>query len=86
MAKITNAKVYMHGTNEQIPCDCFGNNAAIECPACHAQPVLLIARVDQRGSSPSKSATCRSCKARIHIMDDLSQDELNTININVLRP
>jgi len=71
VAVITGAVVQVAGTGEEVSSDCFGNNAAIECPSCHAHPVLLIARPHQRGSSSSKPAECRKCGARIYIAEDL---------------
>jgi hypothetical protein len=52
MATITGAVVRVATSGQVVPADCFGNNAAVECPACLCYPVLLIARAKQRGHPP----------------------------------
>jgi hypothetical protein len=71
MAKVTDAQVRVESTGRSVRSDCFGNNAAIECPCCRAYPILLIARPYQRGSSPKNPACCRSCGCRVHIVDEV---------------
>ena len=83
MATITGAVVRVATSGQVVPADCFGNNAAVECPACLCYPVLLIARADQRGASSANPGKCRHCGARIHITDDVAQDELRIVNLAV---
>jgi DNA-directed RNA polymerase subunit RPC12/RpoP len=75
MATITDAVVRVELTGQIVRADCFGNNAAIECPHCLSYPVLLIARKDQRGTSKKKPATCRQCGAKVHIVDDITAND-----------
>lgn len=63
MAKVTGAKVKLK-TGDPVKADCHGNNAAIICPACRENPVLITARPDQKGSSKQKPTVC-SCGANI---------------------
>lgn len=91
--KITNAQVrclkpdHIKKTDEiekihqTLRADCYGNNAAIECPRCLSYPVLLIALPNQRGSSSSNPAVCRHCGAKIYIIDDLSNESQNGLEI-----
>jgi hypothetical protein len=60
MATITGATVTQHGTGAAIAADCFGNNAAIQCPGCK-YPILLTARPNQRGSDAQHPVACPSC-------------------------
>jgi len=48
VATITGAVVRVASSGQVVPADCFGNNAAVECPACLCYPVLLIARPKMR--------------------------------------
>jgi hypothetical protein len=80
---ITNAAVRIAETGQVLRADCFGNNAAIECPKCCAYPVLLIARPNQRGSSVANPGVCRHCGCRTYIVDDLAQEELQIVNVAV---
>ena len=82
MARITDALVI--ALNRQtLRADCFGNNAAVECPRCLSYPVLIIARPNQRGSSAQNPSICRHCKARLYITNDLSQRTLRVVNLAV---
>jgi hypothetical protein len=84
MATITNALV--RTTNGQtVKSDCFGNNIAVECPACLSYPVLIIARSTMRGSSADNPSPCRRCGARWYITDNLEQDQLPVINLAVVK-
>ncbi len=62
MATITGATVTQHGTGAAVLADCFGNNAAIECPGCHKHPILLTARPNQRGSDDQHKVQCPGCQ------------------------
>lgn len=57
MAKITGATVRLK-SGDPVKADCYGNNAAIICPVCGKNPVLIIARPDQKGSCKQKPAVC----------------------------
>lgn len=46
--------------------DAFGNNAAINCPAC-GHSILFVALENQKGSSESHPATCIGCKKSYYI-------------------
>ncbi len=81
MATITDATVRAGEANELLPADCFGNNAAIQCPSCSSFPILLIARPDQRGSSPGNPGICRQCGCHVHITEDTAQEELNSLSV-----
>ena len=84
MARIKeDAVVRVAASGQAVRADCFGNNAAVECPACLAYPVLLIALKGWRGASSDKPGKCRHCSARIHITDDVAQDELHIVNLAV---
>ncbi len=83
--RITNAVVRV-ASGQVVRADCYGNNAAVECPACLQYPVLLIAPPNQRGTSPENPGECRRCGARIYITDDVAQDELHIINVAVEAP
>ena len=86
MPRITNAKVQVRLAEfKPLPADYFGNNAAIQCPACSKYPVLLIARQDQRGSSESNPAECRGCGAKIYIADDLNRNAIEILTVAVER-
>jgi hypothetical protein len=80
MAIITDALVRVDNPDKQISqtlqADCFGNNAAVECPRCLSYPVLLIARPNQRGSSRANPATCHHCGARVYIAKILTGNPL----------
>jgi len=82
MAIITNAVVVVDQNGQSVLSDCFGNNAAIECPKCRNYPVLLIARDSQRGSNENNPSICRHCGAKVSIVNEnLRENEV----INVLR-
>ena len=50
MARIKeDAVVRVEASGQAVRADCFGNNAPVECPACLAYPVLLIALKGWRG-------------------------------------
>jgi hypothetical protein len=83
MTTITDAQVRVRDTGEVVCSDCFGNNAAIECPSCRSFPVLLIARPNQRGSSARNPGICRNCGTQVHIVDDLEQGALQLVNVAV---
>jgi len=84
VAKIKeHAVVRVEASGQVVRADCFGNNAAVECPACLHYPVLLIARRNQRGASSANPGKCRHCGARIHITDDVAQDEFQILNLAV---
>ncbi len=72
MATITNAEVRLGNSGQVVPSDCYGNNAAIECPGCQSYPVLLIALPRQRGSSRENPGICRKCQSQVHILEDVS--------------
>lgn len=63
MVRITGAKVKLK-TGEPVKADCNGNNAAIICPDCKANPVLITARPNQKGSDKQHTAEC-SCGTNI---------------------
>lgn len=84
MPSITDAVVRMLGTGQVLRSDCFGNNAAVECPKCLGYPVLLIARPNQRGSSPTNPGRCRRCGCSVFIVDDLNADRLDVLDLDVV--
>jgi hypothetical protein len=45
-------------------------------------PVLIIARENQRGSSPSNPARCRRCGSGFFIVDDLTLDRLDVLDLD----
>lgn len=68
MAILTNAAGaarHRNGEDKDLFADQWGNNAAVECPACHEYPVLLTARPGWRGSGPDRPATCLACRASV---------------------
>jgi hypothetical protein len=81
MATITDAEVRVLDTGRVIRSDCFGNNAAVECPNCNCFAVLLIARPNQRGSSARNPGICRNCGCRINIVDDVDSGALDVVNL-----
>lgn len=80
MSTITNA-VVIDQNNQTVISDCFGNNAAIECPKCRNYPVLLIARQYQKGSSSENPGVCRHCGANIFIVSNLEEDVIEVLRI-----
>ena len=70
MAIITNAEVILVHAGEEraLAGDCWGNNAAVECPACKGYPVLMTARPGWRGSREDRPAECRKCNARVWML------------------
>jgi hypothetical protein len=82
MATITDAVVRVRETGQGIRADCFGNNAAIECPKCY-YPVLLIARPDQRGSAANNPGICRHCGCRVWVLDDTTPNALLLVNVAI---
>jgi hypothetical protein len=84
MPTITDAVVRMVGTGQVLRSDCFGNNAAVECPKCLSYPVLIIARPNQRGSSPANPSRCRRCGCSVFIVDDLSADQFDIIDLDIV--
>jgi hypothetical protein len=84
MPTITDAVVRMLGTGQVLRSDCFGNNAAVECPQCLSYPVLIIARPNQRGSSPINPGRCRRCGCSVFIVDDLRADRLDVIDLDIV--
>jgi hypothetical protein len=84
MTKITDAVVRLIGTGQVLRSDCYGNNAAVECPSCLSYPVLIIARPDQRGSSAIKPGRCRRCGCGVFIVDDLTADHLDIIDLDIV--
>jgi hypothetical protein len=83
MATITNAVVRMGSSGQVLRSDCFGNNAATECPRCLAYPILLIARMHHRGASAENPGICRHCGCRVHIVDDVNQEHLDIVNVEI---
>jgi len=83
MATITDAAVRVKATGQTLRSDCFGNNAAIECPKCLAYLVLLIAWENQRGASLENPGVCRHCGCRVYIVDDVRQDNLSVVNVAI---
>ena len=81
MATITNATVRLEEAGQMLRSDCFGNNAAIECPRCLSYPVLLVALPNQRGSSNTNPGICRHCASRVYITDDVAQDQLEAVTV-----
>lgn len=81
MATITDAVVRVQGTGQCLRADSFGNNAAVECPNCLAYPILLIARKHQRGASDDNPGICRKCGTRVHIVDDVTVDAIEVLNV-----
>jgi len=53
VARITDAVVRVAATKQVVRADCYGNNAAVECPACLGYPVLLIALRAGRARPPT---------------------------------
>jgi len=86
MATITEAIVRVKESGQVVRSDCFGNNAAIECPHCLSYPVLLIARPDQHGTNAENPARCRHCGMTCYILDDVAPGDLEIINIVVNPP
>ncbi len=86
MATITDAAVRSVQTGQTLKADCFGNNAAVVCLLCKSQPVLLIARPNQRGNSPENPGVCRQCGCRIYIVDEVNPGVLQTVNVQILDP
>jgi hypothetical protein len=84
MPSITDAAVRMLGTGQVLRSDCFGNNAAVECPKCLSYPVLIIAVRNQRGSSPVNPGRCRRCGCGVFIVDDLNVDRLDVLDLDVV--
>lgn len=84
MPSITDAVVRMLGTGQVLRSDCFGNNAAVECPKCLSYPVLIIAVRNQRGSSPVNPGRCRRCGCGVFIVDDLNVDRLDVIDLDMV--
>lgn len=84
MPSITDAVVRMAGSGQVLRSDCFGNNAAVECPKCLNYPVLVIARPTQRGSSAANPGRCRRCGCGIYIVDDLNVDRLDVLDLDVV--
>jgi len=80
MSKVTNA-IVKTDDGHKIEADTFGNNIAIICPNCKSQPILLIARENQRGSSLHHAATCSQCQCSYYILSNLIADELQEIII-----
>jgi uncharacterized protein YbaR (Trm112 family) len=80
MSKVTNAIVKLDD-GHNIEADTFGNNIAIICPNCKSQPILLIARENQRGSSLHHAAICSSCRSGYYIISNLNADELHDVII-----
>jgi len=81
VARITDAVVRVAATKQVVRADCYGNNAAVECPACLGYPVPLIALPGWQGSSSHKPAGCPHCGAKIYITDDLTQNEHHELHI-----
>jgi len=86
MATITDATVRVWATGQTLRSDCYGNNAAIECPNCLAYPVLLVAWKNQRGTSLKNPAICRTCGCRVHIVSDVRQAELHVVDVAYKMP
>ncbi len=84
MATITNAVVRIQESGQSLRSDCFGNNAAIECPRCLRYPVLLVARPNQRGSSADNPGVCRHCGCSVYITEDVAQEQLDTFTVTVI--
>ena len=81
MAIITGAVVLVQESGQELRSECFGNNAAIECPSCLKYPVILIARRYQRGSSARNPGICRNCGCGIYITADLSHGPLTVLTV-----
>ena len=82
MVKISHSKIKTK-SGEVVIADCWGNNAAMLCPVCKKNPILLIARPNQRGSEKSKASVC-DCGAKIW-MDppaDSYGDETEIVTVN----
>ena len=85
MPSITNALVRVKDEKgPALRADCFGNNAAVECPCCRKYPVLLIALENQRGSSSRNPARCRSCGAKVYILNKLDEKKIEVVDVGVV--
>lgn len=81
MATITDATVRLEESGQVLRSDCFGNNAAIECPRCLKYPLLLVARTNQRGNSRTKPGICRHCGSRVYIIEDVAEERLHAVTL-----
>ena len=62
--------------------DYYGNNLAVECPACGKFPVLLIARRGWPGSREDRAALCQRCKAKVWLLSPVEAGiELEEIRV-----
>jgi hypothetical protein len=64
--------------------DCFGNNAAVECPRCLEYPVLLVALPNQHGASQTNPGVCRHCGCQLFILGNVSPGNLDIINVQIV--
>jgi hypothetical protein len=85
MAEITDAEVRVGDTGQKVRADCFGHNAAIECPNCDGYPVYLCAKTTKRGSSTGDPSICRNCGCQINVLDDVGPGHLELVNISVVQ-
>jgi hypothetical protein len=80
MTKVTDAIIKTE-EGKTIIADALGNNIAILCPNCKRNPLLIIARENQKGSTVHNPATCSVCRKSYYIISDLSLDELKEVII-----
>ncbi len=63
MAAVTNFKC-RDEEGLPIPCDAYGNNAALRCPCCGG-PILATFLSNQKGSDSAHPASCVSCGLKV---------------------
>lgn len=79
MATITNFRC-VDENEKEIPCDAFGNNVALSCPAC-GHPILAIMRDNQRGADSNNPAICRNCHGEVWLSVDAPSGRLRVHRI-----
>jgi hypothetical protein len=84
MPSVSDAVVRVKKTGQVLRADCFGNNAAVECPRCFSYPILLIALRDQRGSHAGNPSECRHCGCKVFITDNLETKNLSVLNLEIV--